>query len=872
NQISRVANSPDPSAPTPSTLALSIPVPLAAASLVDRRLRESRVIIWGSFSGKITPARLALSFLSGVPTEPDQQPLHAECLCQEGSRRTLGLLDNLSSPSAIQKTLERAGSIQKAYPMIRRLPEDRPLEAQKLGPSRSRVEAQNGLPLGASSADTKLMARPIVIIASCAPESMPTQPTASPDSSFYSTTTDPSSVKCSDALEEATSHANSAQSSGAINAYLRDRRQKRNHELLNKSAASELDWIRCAETSSEASLQLYSVEGGPAACGQPSPRTLKAIAENVIWIYAPVNLAETNRRTTFGSHNAAARASRKGTCISCLCSWPDSRSLFFRLGRKPEFPSSSSEHVTSWCSPPIPPPPSTCADPAFLEQLTKNITRYGMTTNTLNFFRLCVILEPMQELMSRQKAYSLTPRDCLKTTLFQKWQRMMPQVRLFSWIVYIVNNSIASSYLSHLLEATRQPSKRRKRKGSAAATETNSNSNTGRASKRKQSPAPLPSHHIAQPGDVMIVGEPTLMGGDFGDEDERLITRLENTQYDAAMNANPHMHPNFSSPNETPNLISSPPGSVNLPMNSGPHSLPGVQFRTALSLGGPNSHPGMAMNDPVFSNSLLSTSQHPSGVPVSMFPGQQQQHPISTSARFAPHSNPVMVSQHYVLAQSKSSMSGSNTPSSRDFYQPPLPSSASDLMMHPSGRSSSTSSLVDGGSSLSGFPNCPSPNMPSRQSARFTPPGLPNGLGSVSSTSAQQNFLLPPEMVGCANSLSQMPISCSSLGSTPPTSYTPEAIDSTNMMHSSVNQASAGTAVKAGASPVIFSCMGSGTNGTQGTPEPCSPIVLPSFESLETLAPMMVGPGCDQLPAGVLNEAEDIKSSVAHHVRSNSES
>ena len=30
----------------------------------------------------------------------------------------------------------------------------------------------------------------------------------------------------------------------------------------------------------------------------------------------------------------------------------------------------------------------------------------------------------------------------------------------------------------------------------------------------------------------MIVGEPSLMGGDFGEEDERLITRLENTQYD----------------------------------------------------------------------------------------------------------------------------------------------------------------------------------------------------------------------------------------------------------------------------------------------------------------------------------------------------
>lgn len=41
------------------------------------------------------------------------------------------------------------------------------------------------------------------------------------------------------------------------------------------------------------------------------------------------------------------------------------------------------------------------------------------------FIQLCVILEPMQELMSRHKAYALSPRDCLKTTLFQKWQRMV---------------------------------------------------------------------------------------------------------------------------------------------------------------------------------------------------------------------------------------------------------------------------------------------------------------------------------------------------------------------------------------------------------------------------------------------------------------
>ncbi len=33
----------------------------------------------------------------------------------------------------------------------------------------------------------------------------------------------------------------------------------------------------------------------------------------------------------------------------------------------------------------------------------------------------------------------------------------------------------------------------------------------------------------------MVVGEPSLMGGEFGDEDERLITRLENTQYDPSV-------------------------------------------------------------------------------------------------------------------------------------------------------------------------------------------------------------------------------------------------------------------------------------------------------------------------------------------------
>ncbi|XP_018098552.2 LIM domain-binding protein 2-like isoform X1 [Xenopus laevis] len=175
-------------------------------------------------------------------------------------------------------------------------------------------------------------------------------------------------------------------------------------------------------------------------------------------------------------------------------------------------------------------------DPQVLEQLSKNITRMGLTNFTLNYLRLCVILEPMQELMSRHKTYNLSPRDCLKTCLFQKWQRMVAPPA----------------------EPTRQTTtKRRKRKNSPSAT---SNSNAGNNSAYNKKKLPAASLNLSNQVpflttkkcigdktrvrrnyrgirnglDVMVVGEPTLMGGEFGDEDERLITRLENTQYDAA--------------------------------------------------------------------------------------------------------------------------------------------------------------------------------------------------------------------------------------------------------------------------------------------------------------------------------------------------
>jgi LIM domain-binding protein 1 len=146
-------------------------------------------------------------------------------------------------------------------------------------------------------------------------------------------------------------------------------------------------------------------------------------------------------------------------------------------------------------------------EPAIMEQLSQNITRQGLTSNTVNFLRLCVILEPMQELMGRHKVYGLSPRDCLKTTLFQKWQRIVAPP-----------------------ETSRPAAKRRKKKpGPGAANSAAAQGGSPTASRQKKSPGPAMFGPLAE--DVMLVGEPTLMGGELGDEDERLITRLENTQY-----------------------------------------------------------------------------------------------------------------------------------------------------------------------------------------------------------------------------------------------------------------------------------------------------------------------------------------------------
>jgi hypothetical protein len=59
-------------------------------------------------------------------------------------------------------------------------------------------------------------------------------------------------------------------------------------------------------------------------------------------------------------------------------------------------------------------------DPVLIEQLSKNITKTGITNNTLNYLKLCSIVEPMQEIMTKNKQTGMPPRECLKAVLMPK--------------------------------------------------------------------------------------------------------------------------------------------------------------------------------------------------------------------------------------------------------------------------------------------------------------------------------------------------------------------------------------------------------------------------------------------------------------------
>lgn len=70
-------------------------------------------------------------------------------------------------------------------------------------------------------------------------------------------------------------------------------------------------------------------------------------------------------------------------------------------------------------------------------------------------------------------------------------------------------------------------------------------------------------HYGQNPAEVLIVGEPSMMGNEYGEEDERAISRIENTQYD------PNMLQHGGPPGQPPHHNGMP-----MPMHSMPAPMP----------------------------------------------------------------------------------------------------------------------------------------------------------------------------------------------------------------------------------------------------------------------------------------------------------
>ncbi|RNA29884.1 LIM domain-binding 2 isoform X1 [Brachionus plicatilis] len=200
-----------------------------------------------------------------------------------------------------------------------------------------------------------------------------------------------------------------------------------------------------------------------------------------------------------------------------------------------------------------------------LDKLSANIAKAGLVPSAVKYLKICSVLEPMQELMLRHKMSAQAPRECLRVWAmqrmggraqlnvnppvhFQRGEETPPAaVKGEKAVVAPLDTSKNSSATS----------KRRKRKPSPNSSSPNEPKKETNAKTKKAASATVTAATTAaslnqstsssspvfsfgpgygtpaQLADVMVVGEPSLMGGDFGEEDERLITRLENNQFDS---------------------------------------------------------------------------------------------------------------------------------------------------------------------------------------------------------------------------------------------------------------------------------------------------------------------------------------------------
>uniref|UniRef100_A0A915IZ94 LIM interaction domain-containing protein n=1 Tax=Romanomermis culicivorax TaxID=13658 RepID=A0A915IZ94_ROMCU len=300
-------------------------------------------------------------------------------------------------------------------------------------------------------------------------------------------------------------------------------------------------------------------------------------------------------------------------------------------------------------------------NPAIMQNfdMCKSVTRHGILPAILNYLRLCYILEPMQELMAHYRIHEqapngqtmLSPQECLKRVAFQKFNLLNRGAQPSAQAMMPPEGSSSGGTTTPTGPGTQQGKKKPVASPSPAIMPPMgmSASNVTKTLWIIQ-PAVMSitttiffllKHTKAEPKDVMVVLEPSLMGGEYGDEDERYIQRLENTQYDPAA-ANAQM------------TMSSPVTSVGMLSNAmmPPHLQPDRSFDPSMVWpGGPPAHlqhhsaSVSGPNTPIGRTTTPSLMMHPQLVssPANMLGGG--------SAPPPPQQQPPPSSQHQIIRQ-----------------------------------------------------------------------------------------------------------------------------------------------------------------------------------------------------------------------------
>ncbi|KAI1717781.1 LIM-domain binding protein [Ditylenchus destructor] len=207
------------------------------------------------------------------------------------------------------------------------------------------------------------------------------------------------------------------------------------------------------------------------------------------------------------------------------------------------------------------------------EFVKTGVAKSGLPQPVLHYLKMCLILEPMQILMHQSKIQNTSPNASLKSVLFNHYKSSFKsnnnQPGQLDPMPGGLLNQPSLSVPSTPTESeptTKKPARKRQRKTTTNSNASNATTNPSpkkkggaNAANAMQSAAatPPPPQNIPpnfQPNpagmfnpmmfqdQVLVVGEPSMMGCEFGEDDERAISRIENAQYDPSSSVSNSLH------------------------------------------------------------------------------------------------------------------------------------------------------------------------------------------------------------------------------------------------------------------------------------------------------------------------------------------